>query len=97
MYKKKVEVYYVQTINCCLYYEADINCFLRMQEGILDYFRRYLELLPSRFRDLESQSKGLDEVFLELIHNLRIMDEDFLSLIVEDPFFNRMTEISTLM
>lgn len=77
--------------------EADINCFLRAQEGILDYFRKYLELLPPRFRDLESQSKRLDEVFLELIHNLRIMDEDFLSLIVEDPFFNRMTEIRTLM
>ncbi len=76
--------------------EADINCFLRAQEGILDYFRRYLELLPPRFRDLESQSKRLDEMFLELIHNLRIMDEDFLSLIVEDPFFNRMTEIRTL-
>ena len=26
--------------------EADINCFLRAQEGILDYFRKYLELLP---------------------------------------------------
>ncbi len=76
--------------------EADINCFLRAQEGILDYFRRYLELLPPRFRDLESQSKRLDEVFLELIHKLRIKDEGFLSLIVEDPFFNRITEIRTL-
>ena len=76
--------------------ETDINCFLRAQEGIQDYFRRYLELLPARFQDIGNKSKRLDEVFLNLIHNLRITDEAFLSLVVEDPFFNRMTEIRTL-
>lgn len=73
--------------------EADIRCFLRTQEGILDYFRRYLELLPE---GVESQSKRLDEIMLGLIHNLEIGDEDFLSLVVEDPFFNRMTNINEL-
>lgn len=73
--------------------EADICCFQRIQEGILDYFRRYLELLPE---GEESQSKRLDEIMLGLIHNLEIEDENFLSLIVEDPFFNRMTNIKEL-
>mgnify|MGYP002509555957 CR=1 FL=1 len=73
--------------------ERDIRCFMRAQEGILDYFCRYLELLPVNMR---GPSKELSEVFLKLIHNLKVEDEDFLSLIVEDPFFNRTTEIKTL-
>lgn len=73
--------------------EADIRCFLRAQEGILDYFCKYLELLPE---GMESQSKRLDEIMLGIIHNLEIEDENFLSLIVEDPFFNRMTNINEL-
>ncbi len=73
--------------------EKDIECFTRVQEGVLDYFRRYLELQPAH---VGNQSKRLDEVILGLIHNLKIRDEDFLSLIVEDPFFNRMTNIIEL-
>ena len=73
--------------------EEDIRCFERVQEGILDYFRRYLELLPSKSG---SCSKALDEIMLGLIHNFKIKNEAFLSLIVEDPFFNRMTEIKEL-
>ncbi len=37
--------------------------------------------------------KKLDEVFLELIHKVKITDLDFLNLMVEDSFFNRMTSI----
>ncbi len=73
--------------------EKDIRCFTQAQEGIMDYFRRYLELLPEGMR---KQSKELDEVILGLIHNLEIKDDDFLSLVVEDPFFNRMTGIKEL-
>lgn len=72
----------------------DIRCFQRVQEGVLHYFRRYLELLP---KGADSQNKKLDEVFLGLIHNLEILDEDFLSLIVEDTFFNRMTGMKELL
>ena len=45
---------------------------------------------------MESRSKRLDETFLGLIHNLKISDKDFQELIVEDPFFNRMTDIKEL-
>ena len=45
---------------------------------------------------MRKQSKELDEVILGLIHNLEIKDDDFLSLVVEDPFFNRMTGIKEL-
>ncbi len=74
--------------------KKDIRCFQRAQEGILDYFHRYLELLPE---GVNCQSKKLDEVFLGLIHNLKIQDKDFLSLVVEDIFFNRMTDIAELL
>ncbi|MCM1568367.1 MAG: hypothetical protein NC081_02840 [Roseburia sp.] len=73
--------------------EGDKRCFLGVQNGILDYFRLYLELVP---KDLRHENKKLDEVFLRLIHGLEITAPDFLSMTVEDPFFNRMTEISDL-
>lgn len=73
--------------------EKDIKCFERVQEGILDYFCRYMELIPSYA--IES-CKKLDELFLGLLHHLKITDEDFLSLVVEDPFFNRRTDITEL-
>ncbi len=76
--------------------EKDIRCFQRAQEGIQDYFHRYLELLPSRYGNVRSQSKKLDEVFLGLIVNLKIEDDDFMSLVVEDSFFNRMTGMAEL-
>ena len=42
-------------------------------------------------------NKKLDEAFLVLIHNMEIKDKDFLSLMVEDPFFNRMTNITDVL
>lgn len=74
--------------------EKDIQCFSHAQEGIIDYFHRYLELFPEGMR---KQSKKLDEVILGLFSNLKIKDDDFLSLVVEDPFFNRMTGIKELL
>ena len=71
----------------------DIECFVRAQEGIADYFRRYLELVPPNAR---GQTKKLDEIMLGLIHRLRVTDSDFLSLVVEDPFFNRTTNMTDL-
>ncbi len=76
--------------------KADIECFLRVQEGIQDYFQRYLELLPSGFGNTGSMTKELDEVILGLIANLKIEDDGFMSLVVEDSFFNRMTGMAEL-
>ncbi|MEZ3485594.1 MAG: hypothetical protein K1W22_03075 [Lachnospiraceae bacterium] len=76
--------------------KTDIRCFLRAQEGIQDYFRRYQELLPSRYGNAKNLSKKLDEVILGLIANLKIEDDDFMSLVVEDSFFNRMTGMTEL-
>ena len=39
-------------------------------------------------------NKLLDESFLKLIHEVKITDMDFLNLVVEDPFFNRMTNVT---
>lgn len=69
---------------------SDIRCFQEAQEGIRGYFREYLRLCPISGRRI---NKRLDEMFLVLIHKLEIADEDFLSLKIEDPFFNRMTDM----
>lgn len=71
--------------------EKDINCFMKVQEGIINYAKKYLDICPQ----LEFViNKKLDEVFLKLIHNIEIRDTGFLNLTVEDPFFNRMTNIT---
>lgn len=71
--------------------ERDILCFERAQEGIFDYFKTYIRLCPEAER---TENKKLDEVYLELIHKIKIADSDFLNLVVEDSFFNRMTNIA---
>lgn len=69
----------------------DISCFTQAQEGIFDYFQTYIALCPKSQRTV---NRKLAEIFLELIHEVRITDHDFLELIVEDSFFNRMTKIT---
>lgn len=69
---------------------GDIRCFQEAQEGIRGYFREYLKLCPISARKI---NKRLDEVFLSMIHRVEVTDQDFLNLKVEDPFFNRMTDM----
>lgn len=72
----------------------DIQCFLKVQDGIVNYFKDYLANCPKEKRLI---NKKLDEVFLKLIHNVSIEDESFTSLTIEDPFFNRMTAITDVL
>ena len=74
--------------------EEDIRCFERVQVGILEYFRTYISLCP---KDELIVNKKLDEVFLALIHGIQIKDRDFLNMVIEDPFFNRMTNITDVL
>ena len=74
--------------------EKDIECFMRAQDGIIEYIDKYLRLCPRKKIKI---NKKLDEVFLALIHNIEIRDQDFLELTVEDPFFNRMTDIKDVL
>ncbi len=70
--------------------KENIGCFERAQLGIEEYFEDYIRLLPE---DERKVNKELDEVFLSLVNKIQILDEDFLNLKVEDPFFGRMTDI----
>ena len=74
--------------------ESDIRCFQEAQEGIRGYFRDYLKACPISARRTD---KKLDEIFLTLIHGIEIADNDFLNLKVEDPFFNRMTDMTDML
>ncbi len=60
----------------------------------MDYFKTYINLCPKTERII---NRKLDEVFLKLIHEIKITDSDFLNLVVEDPFFNRMTNITDVL
>lgn len=73
--------------------EEDISCFLKVQDGITAYFRDYLQICPEPY---EGINKELDEIFVELVHKFLILDQSFLNLKVEDPFFNRLTNIIDL-
>ncbi|WP_026667946.1 hypothetical protein [Butyrivibrio sp. AE2005] len=70
--------------------KTDIEVFEKAQKGIIEYFEKYIELVPEAAR---IENKRLDEKILSLVNKIRIMDEDFLKLKVEDPFFGRMTDI----
>lgn len=69
---------------------ADIEVFKRAQDGIGQYFKEYIGILPENSRTV---NKALDEKLLELVNKVKILDEEFLSIKVEDPFFGRMTDI----
>ncbi|MBR1598158.1 MAG: hypothetical protein IJ661_04485 [Lachnospiraceae bacterium] len=73
--------------------EKDLKCFEEMQQGVLEYFDDYLKLITE---GIHTENKVLDEKMLALIHSFKIADESFLSLTVEDPFFNRMTNVMDL-
>lgn len=70
--------------------KQDLRVFDRTQRGIMEYFEDYLSILPESAR---KENKKLDEKLLVLVNKVQILDEDFLSLKVEDPFFGRMTDI----
>lgn len=74
--------------------EPAIQCISKVQDGVKAYFDEYTELLPEATRE---ENKKLDEVFLSTLSKLKILEEEFLALMVEDPFFGRMTEIKTVM
>lgn len=73
--------------------EEAIQCFLRIQDGIIDYFKDYIKLCPKLE---ESIDKDLDGFFLGLIHKIAILDRDFMDFKVEDIFFNRITNVNDL-
>lgn len=74
--------------------DKDIACLMRAQDGIIEYVKKYISICPV---SESSINKKLDEIFLTLVHNVEIRDKDFLSLTVEDPFFNRMTDITDVL
>ncbi len=71
----------------------DLKTIEQAQRGIADYFVRLSELIPS---EQYKVNKQLDETVLSLVNKIRITDEGFMSLTVEDPFFGRMTDIKDL-
>lgn len=73
--------------------ENNLKYIKEAQNGIFDYFREFTSLIPENERE---ENKNLDEVFLSLISKICITNEDFLSLIVEDPFFGRNTPIKDI-
>ena len=71
--------------------ELDIKVFEQAQAGITEYFEEYMRLVPEGAR---IENKALDEKMLALVNRIQILDEDFMSLKVEDLFFGRMTNIT---
>ena len=74
--------------------ESDIDCAMKAQNGIIEYTKKYLQLCPTSAINI---NKKLDEQFLMLLRHVAINDTDFLRLTVEDPFFNRMTDITDVL
>lgn len=73
--------------------QKDIRCVQNVQDGICNYFSTYLQICPRSEMNID---KKLDEILLSLIHGITVMDPNFNELKVEDPFFNRMTNVADL-
>lgn len=74
--------------------EESINCVNDMQRGVEQYVDDYINLCPKELRNV---NKPFDEIILELLHKVKICDNIFLQLRIEDPFFNRMTDITDVL
>ena len=61
---------------------------------IIDFVEEYLSIVPEEKRTI---NKKLNEVLLSLIEKIEINDEQFKELVIEDPFFGRMTKITDVM
>ena len=71
-----------------------LKCIKEIQEGILEYLDDYLSLVPNSEWTV---NKPLDEAFLSLLNKVLITDEGFNSLVLEDPFFGRNTNVKDLL
>lgn len=69
---------------------ADIEVLKRTQKGIIEYFRDYISIVPKNNRIV---NKVLDEKLLDMVNKVQILNDNFLRIKVEDPFFGRMTDI----
>lgn len=70
--------------------KEDIECFMNVQQGILEYVRDYLTICPDYRRII---NKSLDESLLKLLHCFKLNNLRFTDLKIEDPFFNRVTNM----
>lgn len=73
--------------------QRNLECILTVQQGIKEYVKDYLKICPMEVHKI---NKKQDEVFLHLIRKLEIRANDFVDLTIEDPFFNRMTDITDI-
>ncbi|MCR5772232.1 MAG: hypothetical protein K6G87_13505 [Butyrivibrio sp.] len=67
-----------------------IRCAMDIQAGIEAFFKDYIGIAPEEHRTI---NKRMDEKLLSLIKKVHVNDEEFYKLVVEDPFFGRMTDI----
>ena len=73
--------------------ENALNTIEQVQKGITHYFSEISKLIPTNRYET---NKKLDEAILSLIHRIKISDNGFTSLTIEDLFFGRMTEVKDL-
>lgn len=74
-------------------FPQDIECINKVQKGIIDYFETYIDICPQLDKGI---NKEVDEIFLKLLHNINISCDEFMNVKVEDPFFNRLTNVADL-
>ncbi len=74
--------------------EKERLCIQRVQDGVFDYFKTLLDIQNGLGHQIDKQ---LDEVFLSLIHKLKITDETFLGLKNDNALMNRSTTIGDLL
>ena len=72
---------------------SEIQCIIDIQNGIEEYFNDYLKLSVSYSKNI---GPAIGEAFLSFVHKFDISDNPISGMNVEDMFFNRITNIKSL-
>ncbi len=74
--------------------KQEIEFVMQVQEGIVEYFKQYLSILPQS--DMEKDKK-CSELLFELLHSISIDNEIFRLMEWDDNFYSRKSKVKDLM
>lgn len=74
--------------------KQEIEFVMRVQEGIVEYFKQYLSILPEP--DAEKDKK-CSELLFELLHSISVDNKIFWLMEWDDNFYSRKSKVKDLM
>lgn len=74
--------------------KEEIEFVMQVQDGIVDYFKQYLSILPQLHME---KNKKCSELLFELLHSISVDNEVFRLMEWDDNFYSRKSKVKDLM